>query len=106
MYQQMRAKEHMWPVVVEGTQNFWEPLVYPQTSLPSSDQEECAAVSGWRLALPGRRGPAAPVAVGTDLQAAGGSMARGWLTAGWGRRAGKQGRPLKVLPRPQVSSGV
>lgn len=46
MYQQMWAKKHMCPVVVEGTQKFWEPLVYPRTSLSSSDQERCCC--GWR----------------------------------------------------------
>ena len=45
MYQQMRAKKHMCPVVVEGTQKFCELLVYPQISLPSSDQERCCC--GW-----------------------------------------------------------
>lgn len=58
------------------------------------------------VARPTTTRPAAPVAMGTDLQAAGGSReGRGWLAVGLGRQEGEP-RTLKRLPRLQVSGGV
>lgn len=90
----------MCTVVVEGIQKFYGTTCHTLRLLSLLRRGVAqSAVARWRPA---------PVAMGTDLQAAGGSRGKrsptGW--GGAGRQAGGQKEPLKPLPRLQVSSGV
>lgn len=68
---QMQAKKQTAPLRWRAHGDSGGALVHPPTSLPPSDQEGCCY--GWRCRA---HEAVAPVAMGTDLQAAGGSRER------------------------------